>query len=377
MQNVLKYAQENQARSLAELIDFLRIPSISTQPQRAAEVQKAGEWLAKAMKTAGIENVQVIATERHPLVYGDWLHAGPDKPTVLVYGHYDVQPPDPLELWETPPFEPTVRGEYLFARGASDDKGQSYIHVKVAEAYLQSNGRMPVNIRYIFEGEEESGGNSLRQFVEENQAQLSADVVLVSDTHILAPDQPALVYGLRGITYMQMDLTGPDHDLHSGTYGGAINNPLNALCHIVAKLKDEHGRILIPGFYDKVRPLSADERALLNRRELTEETLLGQTGAPQAWGEADYSFVERMGARPTLDVHGIIGGYTGAGGKTVLPSTVHAKISMRLVPDQNAPEIARLFKEYVTKLTPPSMTLNEYDNFPSPKLIEPIYPENE
>jgi acetylornithine deacetylase/succinyl-diaminopimelate desuccinylase-like protein len=310
----------------------------------------------QAEALAGLENVEIIPTPHHPLVYADWLHAG-DAPTVLIYGHYDVQPAEPLELWESPPFEPTVRDDYLYARGSSDDKGQVYIHVKAVEAILKCYGRLPVNVKFIVEGEEEIGGESLSHFIPQNKAKLAADVALVSDTAMVSAQQPAIVYGLRGLCYAFIDITGPKRDLHSGSFGGGINNPLNVLAHIIAKLKDEDGRILIPGFYDAVRPLTDQERDILAQFPLDEAAWLAETGAPEPWGEPEFTLVERLGARPTLDVHGIIGGYTGAGAKTVLPSKVHAKVSMRLVPDQDPEEIGRLLKAYIAELAPPSVTV--------------------
>ncbi len=356
MSDPITFAREHQADYLAELVDFLRIPSISTQPERAAETAAAAQWLADKMKLAGLENIEIIPTQRHPLVYADWLHAG-DAPTVLIYGHYDVQPAEPLELWESPPFEPTVRDDYLYARGSSDDKGQVYIHVKAVEAILRSNGRLPVNVKFIVEGEEEIGGESLEAFIPQHKEKLAADVALVSDTAMVSAQQPAIVYGLRGLCYAFIDIVGPKRDLHSGSFGGGINNPLNVLGHIIAKLKDMDGRILIPGFYDKVRPLNNQERDILAHFPLDEAAWLAETGAPEPWGDPDYTLVERLGARPTLDVHGIIGGYTGAGAKTVLPSKVHAKLSMRLVPDQDPVEIGRLLKAYIAELAPPSVTV--------------------
>lgn len=360
MTDPIAYARENEERFLDELKDFLRIPSVSTQPERDEETAQAAEWLADAMKAAGLENVQVIETARHPLVYADWLNAGPDAPTVLIYGHYDVQPAEPLDEWETPPFDPTVRDGFLYARGGSDNKGQHFAHVKAIEALLQTEGRLPVNVKFIVEGEEESGGASLAAFIPEHKEMLAADVALVSDTSIHSPTQPTIVYGLRGICYVLMDITGPGRDLHSGSFGGGVNNPLNVLGHVIAKLKDEDGRILIPGFYDNVRPLSDEERQLLAQSPLSgnEAEWLAETGAPEVWGEPEYTLVERLGARPTLDVHGIIGGYTGPGAKTVLPSSVHAKISMRLVPDQDPQRICRLFQEYVRALLPPSVAVS-------------------
>ncbi len=291
-------------------------------------------------------------------MYADWLHAGAEAPTVLIYGHYDVQPAEPLELWETPPFEPTIRDDYLYARGASDDKGQVYIHVKAVEAYLHTVGRLPVNVKFIVEGEEEIGSHNLHEFIPANRELLAADSALVSDTAMLGPGKPALVYGLRGNSHVILDLIGPTRDLHSGTYGGGINNPLNALGHLLARLKDEHGHIMIPGFYDRVRPLSLEERELLARFPLNESAWLRETGSPELWGEPEYSLVERISARPTLDVTGMYGGYIGEGTKTVLPSRAHAKISMRLVPDQDPAEILQLFERFVRSVLPPSITLN-------------------
>lgn len=358
--NALGFAERQRAANLEQLEEFLRIPSISTQPERSADVQAAAEWLAAAMSQAGLENVEIIPSEigGHPLVYADWLHA-PGAPTILVYGHYDVQPPDPLDLWESDPFSPVVKGDHLFARGSSDDKGQCFIHIKAVEAYLKNpaGGRLPVNVKFLYEGEEEDGGLTLAAYLPQHQEKLTADIALVSDTAVLGKDQPSIIYGLRGMHYDYINLTGPAHDLHSGGYGGGINNPLNALAHIIAKLKDEDGHIQIPGFYDDVLDLDAEEREMLSQLPLDEEKWLANTGAPQAWGEPEFTLVERLGARPTLDVHGIIGGYTGPGGKTVLPSTVHCKISMRLVPNQDPAVIKKLFRNYVREITPPSITL--------------------
>ena len=358
MTDPIQYAREHEQTNLAELIEFLRIPSVSTQPDHQDDVTEAAKWLARQMIHSGLENVCLFNTEGHPLVYGDWLHAGAHAPTVLIYGHYDVQPAEPLNLWETPPFEPTIRGDHLYARGAADDKGQMFVHVKAVQAYLQSVGKIPVNVKFIIEGEEESGGASLEAFIPENRELLAADVALVSDTAIVSRDQPALVYGLRGMVYTYLDICGPERDLHSGSFGGGINNPLNVLGHIIAKLKDEEGHILIPGFYDKVRSLSAVEREILAKFPLDPEEWLAESGAPQPWGEPEYSLVERLGARPTLDVHGIIGGYSGPGGKTVLPAKAHAKISMRLVPDQDPKEIAELYRAYINEITPPSVLVD-------------------
>lgn len=366
---VLQYSAEHQERFLDELLAFLRIPSVSTQPQYQEEMVQAAEWLTEAMADAGLENVRIINTERHPLIYGDWLHAGEEAPTVLIYGHYDVQPPEPLELWESPPFEPQIRDEHIYARGAADDKGQLYIHVKAVESWLKNAGRLPVNVKFIMEGEEESGGQSLATFIPRETELLAADAALISDTAMLGQGRPSIVYGLRGICYLFLDVTGPSRDLHSGAYGGGINNPLNVLGHIIAKLKDERGQILVPGFYENVRPLSDEERQVLSGFPLDEEEWLAETGAPDVWGEPHYTLVERLGARPTLDVHGIIGGYTGEGAKTVLPSSVHAKVSMRLVPDQDPKTIEKLFRSYVESITPPSVRVQIRSRGGSPAVL--------
>lgn len=355
MKNAIAYAQQAQARHLSELTDFLRIPSVSTQPQHDQDVERAAHWLAGALEDAGLEHVQVIETARHPLIYADWLHA-PGQPTVLVYGHYDVQPAEPVDLWQTPPFEPSVRDDYLYARGASDDKGQVYVHVKAAEAYLKTNGRLPVNVKFIIEGEEESGGQSLSAFIPQNKTLLAAEVALVSDTSMVSPTRPTIVYGLRGMAYFLLDISGPRRDLHSGSFGGGVDNPLNVLGHVIARLKDEDGRILIPGFYDAVRPLTAEERQILAQYPFDEAAWLAETGVPRPWGEPEFSLVERLGARPTLDVHGIIGGYTGAGGKTVLPAQAHAKFSMRLVPDQQPAAVEAQLRRYLESIMPASVT---------------------
>jgi len=356
MDETIQYAQQRRAEHLGELMEFLRIPSVSTEPAHDRDTAAAAGWLAGRMEAAGLENVRVIATERHPLVYADWLRAGPAAPTVLIYGHYDVQPADPLDKWLSPPFQPEARDDYLYARGAADDKGQVYIHVKAVEAYLRMIGRLPVNVKFIVEGEEEIGSANLHRFIPAQRDLLAADSALISDTAMLGPGQPALVYGLRGNCYALLDITGPGRDLHSGTFGGSINNPLNALGHLIARLKDEFGHILIPGFYDRVRPLTLEEREMLAHFPLDEDKWLREAGAPQLWGEPEYTVAERIGARPTLDLTGLIGGYTGPGAKTVLPSTVHAKISMRLVPDQDPAEIAALFEQFVRAVLPPSVT---------------------
>lgn len=351
----LAYAEAHQTDNLHELMALLRIPSVSTQPERKEAVNAAAQFVAQILTGAGLENVQIIPTDLHPLVYADWLHAGPDKPTVLIYGHYDVQPAEPFDAWISPPFEPTIRDNYLYARGSSDDKGQTHLNIKAVEAYLKGTGSLPVNVKFIIEGEEEIGGPNLETFIAAHQDLLKADIAVISDTAMITPDQPAIVYGLRGLYVFFMDVTGPDHDLHSGTYGGAVNNPINALCHIISQLKDADGQVLVPGFYDRVRPLSPEERHLLAQYPRDDALVQKETNAPQVWGEAEFTVNERMGARPTLDINGIIGGYTDAGSKNIIPSSVHAKMSFRLVPDQNPDEIAQLVQAYVEQIAPPSV----------------------
>ena len=371
MSTALEYAAQHRQAHLAELFDFLRIPSVSTQTHHDADTASAAEWVARSMTNAGLENVRIIPTARHPLVYSDWLHAGPDAPTVLIYGHYDVQPAEPFELWETSPFEPSVRGDYVYARGAADDKGQLYIHVKAVEAYLRASGILPINVKFIIEGEEEIGSHSLHTFIPENRDLLAADSALISDSSMLAPGRPALVYGLRGNCHLMLDITGPGRDLHSGSYGGGVNNPLNVLGHLIARLKDERGHILIPGFYDRVRPLTVEDREMLAHFPLDQDGWLRETGAPELWGEPEYTLVERIGARPTLDVTGMYGGYIGKGTKTVLPAHAHAKISMRLVPDQDPVEIAQLFQMFVHTILPSSVKVEiQVAGLSKPALLE-------
>jgi acetylornithine deacetylase/succinyl-diaminopimelate desuccinylase-like protein len=351
----LDYARAHREQFLAELRTFLSIPSVSTQAQHQPDVARAAGWLRDQLLAAGFPEAQVMPTQKHPVVYAEWMAAGPTAPTVLIYGHYDVQPPDPLDEWRTPPFEPKLVGEDIFARGAADDKGQLYAHVKAVQSFQQTVGRPPVNIKCIFEGEEEMGSPSLDPFIREHNELLAADVAVISDSHILGKDLPSIVYGLRGLAYVEVEVSGPAHDVHSGIYGGAVHNPINALCAMIAGLHDEHGRITIPGFYDQVRELEPEERAELSRVPFDREAWLEQTGAPTDWGEPDYTIVERTTARPTLDVNGMWGGYIEPGAKTVLPGKAHAKISMRLVPDQDPAEISRLIAEHLKAIAPPTV----------------------
>ncbi len=351
----LEYARANHAKFLAELTEFLSIPSISTQPKHASDIERASTWLRDKLLSSGFPQVDIMPTPGHPVVYAEWMAAGPKAPTILIYGHYDVQPPDPLDLWNTLPFDPTIVGDSIFARGAADDKGQLYVHVKAVESFKNETGAPPVNIKCIFEGEEEIDSPNLKPFIHEHADLLSADVAVISDTHILGKDTPSIVYALRGMAYVEVEVSGPDHDLHSGIYGGAVHNPINALCAMVAKLQDENGTITIPGFYDAVQELSSEERAELAKIPFEYEEWLREAGVQSDWGEPAYTIIERATARPTLDVNGIWGGYTEPGAKTVLPSKAFAKISMRLVPNQKSAEIARLIKNYLTEIAPPTV----------------------
>jgi acetylornithine deacetylase/succinyl-diaminopimelate desuccinylase-like protein len=342
---------------LEELKDYIRIPSISTDPDYKHEVLRAGDFLVAKMREAGLQ-AERIDTAGHPLVYGEWLGA-PGKPTVLFYGHYDVQPVDPIELWRNPPFEPTVEGDKLVARGATDDKGQSYAHLKAVAAMLAERGSLPVNVKFLVEGEEEAGGQAIEEYVRQDGGRrLAADCVVISDSSLFAPGKPSLIYGLKGLCYMELKVTGPNRDLHSGTFGGAVWNPLNALCHIVDRLRDaETGKILIPGFYDEVRPLEAWEREEFAKLPWDEAAYRAELGVSRLFGEEGYTTRERTWARPTCDVNGIFGGYMGKGAKTVLPSWGGAKVSMRLVPDQDSKKIANLFTDYVHSVAPEGVTV--------------------
>ena len=356
----LEYARAHQAEFLSELNEFLRIPSISTQAAHKRDMERAAKWLRERLAAAGFPRAEVMPTDGHPVVYAEWK-VNPKAPTVLVYGHYDVQPPDPMELWRTNPFQPTMVGEDLYARGASDDKGQLFVHVKAIQAFRETVGAPPVNVKCLFEGEEEVGSPNLHPFVVHYKELLAADLALISDSHILGKDRPAIVYGLRGMAYVEVEVTGPASDLHSGAYGGAVHNPVNALCQMIGSLHDRQGRITIPGFYDRVRDLSPEEREELTKLPFDRAAWLKRTGVSQEWGEQGYSIVERVGARPTLDVNGIWGGYIQPGAKTVLPSKAYAKISMRLVPDQDPAEIFAHIRQHLQTIAPPTVSVEVRD----------------
>jgi acetylornithine deacetylase/succinyl-diaminopimelate desuccinylase-like protein len=355
--SAIDYARSNHSRFLEELKALLRIPSVSTLTEHKSDVRHAAQVLAAELKRIGMERVEVIDSPGHPLVYADWLHAE-GKPTCLAYGHYDVQPPDPLDEWTSPPFEPVERNGNLYARGAVDDKGQMYIHVKALESLLATAGKLPLNVRVILEGEEEVGGETIARFVREHPERLKADFALISDTEMFAPDLPTLCVGLRGMIYTEIEARGAKIDLHSGMYGGVAPNPFIALAQIIAMLKDANGRILIPGFYDNVIAPDAAELEAWKKLPFDEEHYRQtEVGSSVLTGEAGYSVLERTWARPTLDVHGMPGGFIGAGAKTVIPAKATAKVSMRLVPEMQPAETFALYKRYIESLTPPGITL--------------------
>jgi acetylornithine deacetylase/succinyl-diaminopimelate desuccinylase-like protein len=351
--NPIEYAHANADTFREQLFTLLRIPSVSTDPTHAADVQRAAEWIAAELKRIGA-HAEVIPTQRHPVVYGEWLGAGADAPTVLMYGHYDVQPAVISDGWTNPPFEPVVRDGFIYARGSSDDKGQMLVHIKALEAYLRTAGAAPVNIKFLIEGEEEIGSPNLVPFVAQNKERLKADVCVISDTGMGEPDNPSITYALRGLTYMEIHVTGPNRDMHSGL-GGPIHNPALALAQILAQFHDADGHIRVPGFYDDVLALTDDERAILKVTDFDAGELRTVYGIPAAWGEPDFTLVERQTARPTLEINGIVGGYIGEGSKTVLPGRAMAKISCRLVPYQSPKRIYEQVRDFVASITPPTV----------------------
>lgn len=353
MQDIRRYVSENKQRFLDELFELLRFPSVSADPKFKADMFKTAEYVADKLKSAGADTVEICATAGYPIVYGEKIIDN-SLPTVLVYGHYDVQPPDPLNLWHTPPFEPTIRDEKIYARGSCDDKGQFYMHVKAFEL-MMSTKTLPCNIKFMIEGEEEVGSSNLGIFVSQNKERLKADVVLISDTSMISLEHPSLETGLRGLSYVEVEVTGPDRDLHSGVYGGAVANPATILAKLIASMHDDNNHITIPGFYDDVLELSKEEREMLNRAPYNESEYKIDLKVDELWGEKGYTTLERTGTRPTLEVNGIWGGYIGEGAKTVLPSKAFAKISMRLVPNQQSDKITKLFKDHFESIAPKSV----------------------
>ena len=359
--SAISYARENQKRFLDELKDLLRIPSVSTTEEHKGDVRKAAEMVAADLKRIGFENVEITPTSGHPLVYADWLHAA-GKPTALCYAHFDVQPAEPLDEWTTPPWEPTERNDNVYARGAVDDKGQLWMQVKAYESLFKAGGgKLPINVRVLFEGEEEVGGEAIEEYVKKNakNGKLKADFALVTDTELFAPDLPTLCVGLRGLVYTEIEVQGPKTDLHSGVYGGAAPNAVFALVEMISKLKDENGKVLIPGFYDAVQKPTDDELKAWERLPFNEEEYRkAEVGSDVLTGEPGYSVLYRTWARPTLEVHGILGGFQAPGAKTVIPARASAKVSMRLVPNQDADDIFKKYSDYIAKITPKGIKVN-------------------
>jgi acetylornithine deacetylase/succinyl-diaminopimelate desuccinylase-like protein len=349
------YARDNGSAFEGQLFDLLRIPSVSAESQHKADVQAAADWIAGHLRGIGAEHVQVFPTDGHPIVYADWLHA-PGAKTVLVYGHYDVQPAQMSDGWHTEPFEPVVKDNVVYARGSSDDKGQMFIHIKALEAYLKTTGGAPVNVKFLFEGEEEISSKHLMAFVQANTDLLKADVCVISDSGSFDIESPAIVTSVRGISYMEIHVQGPATDLHSGGYGGIVHNPALALAHILARMHNADNSVAVPGFYDDVVPLSPADRENLKKTDVSEAALKADTGIPAPWGEQGYTLRERLGARPTLEINGILSGWTGEGSKTVLPAKAMAKVSCRLVANQQAEKIYALVRDYVASITPPTVT---------------------
>lgn len=371
MDKITGYINSRKEQYVEELKDFLRIPSISTLADHKTDMRKAADFVAAKLKEAGLQNVKKIETKGHPLVYGDWLHAE-NKPTVLIYGHYDVQPVDPLNLWDSPPFEPVIKDNKIYARGATDDKGQMYVHIKSVEAFFKTVGKLPVNVKFLIEGEEEIGSHSLEEFVNKNADTLKCDAVLISDTSLFGPGIPTLTYGLRGLSYLQIEVIGPNKDLHSGTFGGAVDNPINVLAEIISKLKNKDGKITVPGFYEDVIKLTKKERDNFKALPFSAKQFAGSIGVRQLKGEKGYTTYERTWARPSLDCNGILGGFTGDGAKTVLPSRAMAKVSMRLVPDQNPKKIAKLFKNYIKNIAPKTVKVEVKDLHGAYPIVSPL-----
>lgn len=366
-----QYFSENREKHLQEVKEWLSIPSISALSEHKPDITKAAQWIADALTKAGIENVKLMETKGNPVVYGEWLKAE-GKPTVLVYGHYDVQPVDPLELWETPPFEPDIRDNKLYARGSSDDKGQVFMHVKALEAIMQAEGKLPLNFKFCIEGGEEIGSPHLEDFLAENKQLLQSDVLVISDTSLLERGKPAICTGLRGLCALQIDVKGTKSDLHSGLYGGGVQNPIHAIVQLLDSMHNENGEITIDGFYEKVAPVSDEERQSFRDLQIDEDKVRQELGAPALFGEKGYSYVERTWIRPTLEINGIWGGFQGEGTKTVIPSEAHAKITCRLVPDQEPDEIMHLIKQHVAAHTPPGVTVSIQEADKGRPFVTPI-----
>jgi succinyl-diaminopimelate desuccinylase len=370
MPSLEQYLDENAGRFESELCELLRIPSVSAIAAHRGDIENAADWVLAQFRSLGFQ-AEKIATPGNPLVYAE-SSAVPGAPTVLVYGHYDVQPVDPLDEWITPPFEPTRRGDNLFARGATDDKGQMFTHIKSAEAWLKTEGKLPVNLKYLIEGEEEVSSGNLFPFIDRERQKLACDVAVISDSSQFAPGRPAITYGLRGIAYYELRLNGPKQDLHSGTFGGAVTNPARALCWIMGVLVNDQGRIQVPGFYDDVVPLTAEERQQFAALQFDEAAFMRQIGVTGLSGEAGYSTLEHRWARPTCDINGLTSGYQGEGAKTVLPARASAKFSFRLVPNQDPKKISTALEPFLRKLLPPGITMELIDFHGAPGVVVPL-----
>ncbi|MDP3149412.1 MAG: dipeptidase [Ignavibacteria bacterium] len=360
MEPIIEFIKSNHDTYVEELKTFLRFPSISTLQENNEDMKNCAAFVADKLKGAGMSRVEIFATEGHPIVYGEWLGA-PGKPTVLIYGHYDVQPVDPIELWNSRPFDPVIKDDKIYARGATDDKGQMYIHIKSVEAYFKVKGSLPLNVKFIIEGEEEIGSEHLGGFIQQHKDLLKCDSVLISDTSLYEAGIPTITYGLRGLAYMEVEIVGPNKDLHSGSFGGAVANPINVLAEIIAKLHDKKGRVTIPNFYDDVLPLTKEEKQNFKALNFSDKKFAKELEVKELTGEANFSTLERLWVRPTLDCNGIIGGFTGKGAKTVIASRASAKISMRLVPNQDPKKIAKSFTKYIKSITPNSVTVKVSD----------------
>jgi len=374
VKGVLGCARTRHLKFLSELKEFLRFRSVSSQPERAADVKKCASWLARHLQKIGLDSVRVIPTRGNPIVYASWLRA-PGRPTLIIYGHYDVLPAEPGNAWATPPFTPTLKGQDLYARGAADDKGQLFCHVKALESYLRTTRALPINVKCIFEGEEEIGSTHLLPFIARNKKALRADAAVISDTKMPAPGRPALGYAQRGGLRAEIEVTGPPLELHSGTFGGAVLNPVQAACEIVAGLHDEHGRIAIPGFYDNVREWSEGEREYMARTGPSDGTILKDAHVARGWGEHGYSLYERTTIRPAITLNGVVGGHYGPGVKGVIPTSAVVKLSFRLVPDQDPEQIGALFRDYIARKTPPSVKVRVKTFSPvQPALVDRKHP---
>ncbi len=357
IKSVISFAEKHSQRFIDDLVEFVEIPSVSSSSEHIDDVRRCADFLKDKMLQSGLQRAEIFETAGHPVVYGEWLGAE-GKPTVLIYGHYDVQPVDPLDLWESPPFEPAIRNGRMYGRGTVDDKGQIYVHLKAIESWLSEHGQLPVNVKFIAEGEEEIGSENLGDFLDNNQELLKADTAVISDTPMFKKGMPSICYGLRGLAYFQLNLRGSKQDLHSGSFGGAVKNPIHALAEIISQLKDESGQISIPGFYDDVIPISKKEHVDLSALPFDEEEYREDVGAPDLFGEKGYSVLENLWARPTLDVCGIWGGFQGEGAKTIIPAEAHAKVSMRLVPNQNPERVGDLFEAFIKEIAPPEVEVS-------------------